>query len=114
MHRTEILDTAKQYVSKDRNATHGEPEDNFQHIADFWNVWISMKLSKKTSDYHIGDPVIKQGDLDNLLDATDVAILMDLMKTARLITSPECVDHWIDKAGYSACGGGIATSQKDD
>lgn len=91
MNRGEILDKAKECVLKDRNATHGEPEDNFKNIASFWNDWLNMR---------------KPGPLTPV----DVAIMMDLMKTSRLVTSPECADHWIDKAGYNACGGGIATA----
>ena len=41
MNRTEILDTAKQYVTVDRAATHGNgAEDSFQTIADFWSAYL--------------------------------------------------------------------------
>lgn len=89
---------------RDRNATHGEPEDNFQNIADFWNVWTGMKFKAHPQ----GTPL----NMNKFFSATDVAILMDLMKTSRLITSPDVADHWIDKCGYSACGGGIATKEE--
>lgn len=78
----------------DRNATHGEPEDNFKTIVRYWNTYLdSINFAAK----------------DSLLDPEDVAILMILMKVSRLSTSPKRVDHWIDIAGYAACGGGIAT-----
>ncbi len=37
--RAEILETAKQYVTKDRASDHGDMEDNFEMIADFWSVY---------------------------------------------------------------------------
>jgi len=35
---------------------------------------------------------------------------MNLLKLARIKTSPEHADHWIDIAGYAACGGEVATN----
>jgi Domain of unknown function (DUF6378) len=87
--REEILREAIQCVTKDRNATHGDPEDNFTTIAGFWNTYLDGRTA---------------GDLT----AADVATMMILMKVSRTITSPEHKDHWIDIAGYAACGGGIA------
>ena len=37
-----------------------------------------------------------------------VALMMALLKVARLIKSPEHLDSWVDLAGYAACGGEIA------
>ncbi len=46
MNRTEILDTAKQYVTVDRAATHGNgAEDSFQTIADFWSAYLVAKTA---------------------------------------------------------------------
>jgi hypothetical protein len=41
MKRAEILDTAKQYVTKDRDATHGDMEDNFDSIAELWQIYFN-------------------------------------------------------------------------
>ena len=38
MNRAEILDTAKQIVTQDRNVQHGEPEDSFSRIAGHWGL----------------------------------------------------------------------------
>ena len=35
--RKAILDDAIECVTKDRNATHGEAEDNFATIAEYWS-----------------------------------------------------------------------------
>jgi hypothetical protein len=79
--RARTLRTAEQYVASDRNAQYGTPESNFGMIAEFWSTYL-------------GYPVV----------AHDVAAMMGLMKIARITTSPDKDDHWIDLAGYAACG----------
>ena len=44
MNRSEILDTAKKYVTKDRAATHGNMEDNFEMIAELWGVYLGVEV----------------------------------------------------------------------
>lgn len=97
MTRTEILATAEAAVMKDRNATHGEPEDNFGTIARLWNVYCDA-----------ANPLASHGKKTSL-SGVDVAVMMILVKVARIATSPEHPDHWVDIAGYAACGGEIAT-----
>ncbi len=96
MTRQEILSEALRIITKDRNTTHGEPEDNFRTIAGYWNYYLRS----------IGIDFINVG---RTLECHDVAAMMILMKISRLATSPEVADHWIDIAGYAGCGGGIAT-----
>lgn len=86
MNRADILSTAWDYVTKDRDATHGDAERNFQTIAAYWST-------------HLGHPVT----------APDVAVMMTLLKLARIKSNPGHADNWIDGAGYMACGGEIAT-----
>lgn len=85
MNRAEILDTAKEYVTKDRAASHGDMENNFATIAAFWSTYKNVEFAPH-----------------------DVAVMMDLVKTARIKSNPKHLDNWIDKAGYSACGGEIS------
>jgi len=92
--REEILREAIQCVTKDRNATHGNPEDNFKIIVGYWNQYLETR--------------VKRNDYTNFLDEVDVAVMMLLMKVSRLAKSPGHMDHWVDIAGYAACGGGIA------
>jgi hypothetical protein len=87
VNRSELLDTAKNVITKDRAATHGDAEENFDIIARYWSI-------------HLGIPVKKE----------DVAVMMVLFKTARIKTNPSHIDNWIDGIGYFACGGEIATS----
>jgi hypothetical protein len=84
--RETVLTQASQAVLSDRNAHYGDPEDNFTHIANLWNSYAK----------------------EDLFTATDVAAMMILVKVARSTTSPEVTDHWVDIAGYAACGNGTA------
>ena len=42
--RTQILDTAKQCVSADRQSQYGEPEDSFAVIAGFWSSYLERGI----------------------------------------------------------------------
>jgi len=86
MTREEVLEKAKSIVNGDRDQAYGKPEDNFAKIARLWSTYL---------DEHIG--------------REDVAIMMMLMKIARLASSEyQSMDSWIDIAGYAACGAEIA------
>ena len=89
--RAGILNQAEQYVTKDRAADHGDMEDNFESIAALWEIYFN-------------------GEWD--FTSTDVAVMMTLLKIARIKSNPQNSDNWIDGAGYLACGGEIATQQK--
>ena len=89
MKRADILATASEYVTKDRAATHGDAEDNFRRIADLWNAYLGVD------------------DITSI----DVAVMLALLKVARIRSNPTHADNWIDIAGYAACGGEIATGE---
>jgi len=84
---------AQAAVCGDRPLNYGNPENNFGRIALLWNAW---NAARRPGPY-VG---------------ADVAIMMDLVKSARLANNPAHSDSWIDKAGYAACGYDIAA--KDD
>jgi hypothetical protein len=84
---SQVLDAAKQAITKDRAATHGNMEDNFSTIAKYWSVHLDIPIT----------PV-------------DVAVMMALLKAARIKSNPSHADNWVDGVGYFACGGEIATS----
>lgn len=94
--RTEILEKAKKITAEDRNRQYGNPEDNFQTIADLWNAYWQARCAA------MGVPFVA-------IAPYEVAVFCDCIKTARIATSPEVKDHWVDKAGYAACGGECAT-----
>lgn len=85
MKRADILDKAKEYVTKDRNATHGEPEDTFGTIAGLWSAYLGADVSP-----------------------ADVCNLMVLLKVARAKANPMHDDSFVDMAGYAACGAEVA------
>lgn len=95
MRREDCLNQALTQVTGKRTQDYGTPENNFQVIADLWNVYLRHLASRQQADCPELDPA-------------DVALMMDLFKTARLITTPDHADSWIDKAGYSACGAEVS------
>jgi len=97
--RKRCLETALKYTSQDRNAAHGDPEDNFAAIAAFWNAHLRTRYPWIVSN---------DGGSKDLLDATDVALMMAGMKAARLAFNPTHEDSWVDLAGYAACGMDVA------
>ena len=89
MKRADILATASEYVTIDRAATHGDAEDNFRRIAELWNAYLGAD------------------DITTI----DVAVMLVLLKVARIRSNTTHADNWIDIAGYAACGGEIATGE---
>ncbi len=86
MKREEILKTAADIVTKDRNNQYGEPEENFENIAAFWSDYLNVTV-----------------------DARDVGVMMILFKVARAMESGGTLDTYIDIAGYAACTGEMIT-----
>ena len=82
--RESILRDALNIVSVDRNMQYGEPEQNFAAIAALWTVYLSHPI-----------------------EPHDVAVMEILLKVARIRQSPTKMDHWVDIAGYAACGGEV-------
>lgn len=89
MNRGQILDTAKAYVTKDRAETHGDAEANFGLIAAYWSAHLGRNIKSH-----------------------DVAVMMALMKLARMKANPAHVDSAVDLAGYAAIGGEIGTGER--
>lgn len=86
MTRPEILDAAKTCVCGQREQDYGSPEDNFAAISKLWNAYLG----------------------DDVTDAHDVAMMMALLKIARIRTGRRTADSYVDLAGYAACGGEIS------
>lgn len=86
MTREDVLNDAKECVCKNREDDYGSPEDSFQTIANLWTAYLDYSISAK-----------------------DVAVMMALLKIARIKTGTFKADSWVDLAGYAACGGEIAS-----
>lgn len=82
--RRECLETAEHMVNGDREHDYGTPEDNFKTIAGLWSAYLGKEIS-----------------------SLDVAMLMALMKIARIKAGTK-PDSFVDLAGYAACGAEIA------
>ena len=110
MKRADILERAKEVVTKDRERVHGKAEDNFAVIADFWNVYENAKTNALLSRNELDGFVQPDGSVsyDFSYTAEDVAIMMALLKIARIATGTAKADSFIDAAGYIACGGELA------
>ena len=79
--RQQTLTAAAQCVLKDRNDAYGSVEDNFNNIAKLWGAYKDVQFT-----------------------AVDVAMMMSLMKIARIKHNPTHFDSFVDLAGYAACG----------
>jgi len=91
MKRQEILETACDYVTRDRAADHGNLEDNFKLIAEYWSLHLNCDVAPD-----------------------DVGVMMALLKIARTKGNAIHMDNYIDCAGYMACAAEIAERLYDD
>ena len=92
--RRDILHAAEKCVCGQREQDYGTPESNFQLIADLWNDYLKKEQSSI------------------VVDAMDVAMMMALLKIARIKNGGGSGDSFIDLAGYAACGGEIWASKR--
>lgn len=81
MTRKEILDRAAVIVGG-KDSQHGNAENNFDKIARLWHAYKGVPFTSK-----------------------DVAVMMILLKVARIASGHQNDDNWTDIAGYAACGG---------
>ena len=94
MNREQTLKEAARCVNGQRQQDYGTPEDNFSRIADLWTAYYGGRV---------------------VFAAVDVAMMMGLLKIARIATSDNPTeDSFVDLAGYAACGAEIATERKED
>ena len=89
MTRRECLVSAAQCVLQDRQNQYGAPEDCFGVIANLWSVYLGRKVY----------PV-------------DVAMMMGLLKVARIRNHKAHGDSFVDLAGYAACGAEMAVPDR--
>lgn len=71
-------------------------EDSYSTIASFWTTYL----------HGLG----LDGDIR--IEDYDVALMMDLFKTARLLHDPHHADSWVDKAGYAVGGHEKAVTER--
>lgn len=83
--RAAILDAAKKIVTGDRERQYGKPEDNFADIAEFWTTYTGYPITSE-----------------------DVAVMMALLKIARIRGGNYKADSFIDLCGYASIAAEIA------
>lgn len=81
-----ILMEAEKIVNGARRNAYGHPENNFGRIAALWQVHLDNRQGGRAAD----------------LTTIDIALLMILMKVARLQETPTHRDSAVDIAGYAA------------
>lgn len=89
MDRTEILKKANECVTGSRAQDYGSAERNFELIAKLWSTYLDADIS-----------------------AVDVAMMMALLKIARIKSGRWHEDNFVDLAGYAACAGEIASKEE--
>lgn len=89
--RKRVLSEAERCVCGQREQDYGTPDDSFQKIAALWTAYLSQNSI-----------------VDTVFSAYDVAVMMALLKIARISENPGHMDSWVDGCGYFACGGEIA------
>ena len=92
MTREELIKQVSKCILNDRQNTYGTPENNFQTIANYWNEYLK---------------------LDSTLTKQDVAVMMLLLKVARMKSSPDHLDNFVDAAGYSIIAGSFCNTEKE-
>lgn len=88
MKRDQILDTAKELISGQRAKDYGDAYNNHTRISDGWNIIIR-------------GAILSHGEVT----PQHVILMMDWLKTSRLLETMDHDDSWVDKAGYVALGG---------
>lgn len=86
--RAEILHEAESCICGQREQDYGSPEDNFSTIAVMWTAYTGTVIT-----------------------ALDVAMMMCLLKIARIKNGGGTGDSFVDLCGYAACGGEIHDSK---
>ena len=95
MNKAELLDAAKEAVTQAREQDYGTAQSNFDTIAELWTTYLRASGAVP---------------FGLRITAVDVASLMVLVKLSRITTSPGKEDHWVDIAGYAACGAEVTHS----
>lgn len=84
MRSDEMLNHAAGLVSGQRAADYGDKTQNHERIAMLWRMWLAQR----------GKPCE--------INAYDVAMMMLMLKIARLMHSPGHQDSHVDIAGYAS------------
>ena len=96
MNRDDVLNQARELLKGPRAKDYGDALINHQRIAIGWDVIAKTAIKKHGK-----------------VTAAHVALMMDWVKTSRLLESIDHKDSWIDKAGYTGLGGEFALKKEE-
>lgn len=88
MKQQDFLNAAADCVCKSREEQYGSPEDSFEMISKLWSIYLDREISPE-----------------------DVAVMMALLKIARIAGGKFKADSYVDAIGYLACAGEIASNR---
>jgi len=91
MKKEDFLKKSAELICGDRAKDYGDALENFDRIAEGWDIIA-------TAAYKNQGKITRQ----------HVALMMDWVKTARLLHGLDHKDSWTDKCGYSAIGGSFS------
>lgn len=92
--RTKILKDADRIVNGKREEQYGKPEKSFDIIGKLWTIYLNKK--------------------GITISPIDVAVMMSLLKIARISGGNGSLDSFIDIAGYAACAGEIYVNNNNN
>ncbi|NAZ37131.1 DUF6378 domain-containing protein [Rubellimicrobium sp. CFH 75288] len=85
MIREDVLREAAAAITGDRQRDYGPARESFERTAALWSAALGRRVAPE-----------------------QVALMLALLKVARLCTSPDHRDSWVDLAGYAALGAEVA------
>ena len=89
MGRGTILDKAKDTINGARQDAYGNPEDSFSAIAELWTAYTGINFTPH-----------------------DVAMMMALLKVARIKGGAGSEDSYVDLCGYAALAADMWRQEK--
>lgn len=95
MKATSILARAADIVGGDRRTQHGDARELHALVARLWNVYLCARANR-----------------GHMIEPSDVAAMMALLKIARTATGAHNEDNYVDGAGYIAIAGELAQPEK--
>lgn len=88
-HQERLMREALDIISGARRAAYGPPERNFERIGLLWSAYIRASEEKRP--------------IKGVITPLDVCHMLDLVKLARLIETPDHEDSMRDRFGYQGC-----------
>ena len=94
--KSPTLKRADDIIHGERQDQYGDPEDSFKLIAEYWSMYLRSRLQEIVHYCDIPDDMLIN------LGAQDTAIMLALMKIARMSGQKWHKDNAVDACGYLA------------